>query len=239
MRGVTFNAYPRFIPPKDAPEGIIYLRVACPEGEEWEALFRGALLALTDELSFATRAEAQSPEDCAYHFWDAWTRSEPWSECSGGGVGGMEVGSVFLFAGGGDIPARCLECDGSQVSQAEYPELYAAIGDLYGEADPGYFRLPDLRGRVSLGAGEGAGLTPRALADTGGEEQHQLTVPEMPQHFHTISHSHTTANLATGTTALRRPSLQTEDTSMVGGNQPHENMPPFIVLRYVIVAEVE
>jgi microcystin-dependent protein len=43
---------------------------------------------------------------------------------------------------------------------------------------------PDLRGRFVLGMGEGAGLTKRAIGETGGEEGHVLTADQLPNHHH-------------------------------------------------------
>ena len=55
-----------------------------------------------------------------------------------------------------DVPANFLVCDGSQILQASYPELYARLGDTWGTADAGKFRLPDMRGRVAVGTGTGS-----------------------------------------------------------------------------------
>lgn len=44
------------------------------------------------------------------------------------------------------IPSGFLVCDGSEVSQVTYADLYAILGDNYGAASPGMFRLPDARG---------------------------------------------------------------------------------------------
>ena len=48
--------------------------------------------------------------------------------------------------------------------------------------------LPDLRGRTALGAGNGIGLTPRLLGQSGGQESVTLSMAEMPSH----QHEHTT-----------------------------------------------
>jgi hypothetical protein len=42
-----------------------------------------------------------------------------------------------------------VECDGGTLAQSEFPELYGAIGDTWGQAQKGAFRVPDLR-RVML-----------------------------------------------------------------------------------------
>jgi microcystin-dependent protein len=81
-------------------------------------------------------------------------------------------------------------CDGSAVSRTTYASLFAAIGTTFGAGDGATtFNLPDLRGRVAIGTGQGAGLTNRALGATGGEEGHVLVTGEMPSHSH--SHTHT------------------------------------------------
>jgi len=76
--------------------------------------------------------------------------------------------------------------DGIVLKQAEYPELFAEIGTIWntgGEAGD-EFRIPDSRGRSSIGAGTGAGLSARTLAQIGGEENHQLIIGEIPSHNH-------------------------------------------------------
>lgn len=76
--------------------------------------------------------------------------------------------------------------NGRRLEQAEYPELFAVIGTIWntGGEGPTQFRIPDRRGRVGVGAGQGPGLTNRPLGSRFGEEEHTLTVTEMPAHSH-------------------------------------------------------
>src|SRR5207302_10745680 len=46
------------------------------------------------------------------------------------------------------------------------------------------FALPDFRGRVPVGAGQGTSLTNRVLGASGGEEAHVLTAAELASHTH-------------------------------------------------------
>jgi microcystin-dependent protein len=82
------------------------------------------------------------------------------------------------------------------VARAAYPGLFAAIGVAYGAGDGATtFALPDLRGRVIVGAGAGAGLTARAVAAAGGAETVNLSLAQTPAHAHTVnSHAHGTSS---------------------------------------------
>jgi microcystin-dependent protein len=95
-----------------------------------------------------------------------------------------------------NVPTGYLLCDGAQVSRTVFATLFAYIGGYYGAGDGSTtFNLPDMRGRSPIGAGQGGslGLSNRWLGETGGEENHVLTVNEMPYHNHDIldyGHSH-------------------------------------------------
>jgi len=155
------------------------------------------------------------------------------------------IGSVTMFAGQ-TAPHSWLICNGSEVSQTTYDYLYEVIGNSYGEASEGYFRLPDLRGRVVVGVnpsviGEGD-ISIRNLTDTAGEENHQLSVSEMPSHDHNVSghglinyNGLNTAGVGLDTT-VNEPNLFATPINMtsVGSNNAHNNMQPFIVLNYII-----
>src|SRR5215475_8539475 len=63
------------------------------------------------------------------------------------------AGEIRAFAGP-NPPAGWILCDGREVKEADYPQLYAAIGDLWGASAPGKFKLPDLRGSFLRGWNE-------------------------------------------------------------------------------------
>ena len=115
------------------------------------------------------------------------------------------VGQVRWF--GHDGPAgNWLACDGAaydSVTDGEYAALYAKIGTTFGGTGATDFKVPDLRGRAAMGAGqgdtaEGGGTgTSRALGAKVGQESdaHSHSVPD-----HTHPFSGTTAGSGTLTT---------------------------------------
>jgi microcystin-dependent protein len=149
-------------------------------------------------------------------------------------------GAILQFAGS-SAPANWLLCDGALVSRTTYATLFGVIGTNYGAGDGATtFKLPDLRGRVPIGAGQGSSLTNRVIAATGGAETHTLTVSQMPSHSHAIPlYDYSDGGQANLTTAgtddvtdFRSNSQDPVDNT--GGNQPHNNMQPFLVVNHII-----
>lgn len=147
----------------------------------------------------------------------------------------VPVATILPFAGS-VAPEGFMLCDGAELLASEYADLFSAIGSTYGVGQAaGSFKLPDLRGRSPIGVGQGEGLTERVVGASGGAEQHQLTVDEMPSHNHS-------AALVGGT--LRRYGMLEEpqyhnsghfqEMETDGGDQPHNNMQPFLVVNYII-----
>jgi microcystin-dependent protein len=93
-------------------------------------------------------------------------------------------------------------------AQTALPALWAALPAAFKSGSD--IVLPDLRGRVTVGAGTGSGLTARVLAATGGAETHTLTTAQLPSHAHTINHGHGTANTGSPiNTGNTNPNLST------------------------------
>jgi microcystin-dependent protein len=127
---------------------------------------------------------------------------------SGSSSSGVPAGTLLDFAGS-SAPTGYLLCDGTSYSTTTYSDLFSAIGYAWG-GSAGNFNVPDLRGRVTIGAGSGTGLTLRTLATYSGEENHVLASGETPL----ISHTHTfTVPSSTGTTSTGTSSSVSLNTS--------------------------
>jgi microcystin-dependent protein len=145
-----------------------------------------------------------------------------------------DIGQVLSFATIA-LPAYCLPCNGASLLRTDYPELFAAIGVLWGNVDGTHFNVPDFRGRVLVDAGAGSGLTPRAITDSGGAESIALGIPEMPTHAHSgiPTFVTTAAGLEPALASAQTPF--SIDTGTNGGGLAHDNMQPFVVVNWGIV----
>lgn len=107
----------------------------------------------------------------------------PLKRSTNGSPSRLPAGTIIAYAGSLS-PEGWLLCDGSEKLVSDYSALDAIVGPNFGRtnglggAGSSHFRLPDLRGRVPVGTGTGAGLTARTIAATGGTETHTLTGPE-------------------------------------------------------------
>lgn len=102
-----------------------------------------------------------------------------------GGLGyipDVPVGGMFDWPGT-TPPASTMWADGSGLTAASYPELFAVIGYTYGGSGA-MFALPDCRGRATIAAGSGSGLTSRTAGATGGQERVLLTATQTASHAH-------------------------------------------------------
>jgi microcystin-dependent protein len=143
----------------------------------------------------------------------------------------IPTGSVLDFAGT-VAPTNFLLCDGTIYNMSQYPNLGALLGSMYGGNGTTTFAVPDCRGRASIGVGQGSGLTNRALAGTGGEENHVNTIAELAAHnhycagvdhlhslqghVHNMDHYHLIG--ASGAHAHGHSSIKTSAFTLSGGN---------------------
>jgi microcystin-dependent protein len=163
----------------------------------------------------------------------------------------------FSFAPKGWTP-----CQGQLLPINQNQALFSLLGTTYGGDGRTTFALPDLRGRVALGQGNGAGLTVRGIGQTAGEETHTVLTTETPAHAHALN---TAPNAATanntdtpGTATVLGPATATLNTAPTpinpyaptppapgtplaqsaivpnAGGQPHPNMMPFLTLQFCI-----
>ena len=157
-----------------------------------------------------------------------------------------------------NTPDGWLTCNGALLNKIAYVDLFVAIGNLYGGAPTDLsFNLPDLRGRVGIGAiGDGliSGLSERLMGTSGGAETHTLTTGEMPSHSHGVTdpgHNHSyinntgdqsVNNIITSETAADQEDYGATTGNSItgitiinaGGGNAHNNMQPFLVIRYLI-----
>lgn len=133
----------------------------------------------------------------------------------------MFVGQVCSFLGA--VPASWLELDGSTHDKVDYPELWAALDAQYRDATT--FTLPDFSDLFLAAAGSGS----YSLGDTGGTDDHTLTTAEMPAHTHTYTPPVFDVDLeAPGVPDILAARMGAPTpTGSTGGDNAHENRPPF------------
>ncbi|NML39932.1 phage tail protein [Chitinophaga sp. G-6-1-13] len=83
-------------------------------------------------------------------------------------------------------PKGYMQCTGQLLSIQQNNALFSLLGTTYGGDGRTTFGLPNLRGKVPIGTGQGAGLHARTLAMTGGVTEVTLTANNLPPHTHTV-----------------------------------------------------
>lgn len=138
-------------------------------------------------------------------------------------------------------------CNGQILSIAQNQALFSLLGTTYGGDGITTFALPNLQGRTPISAGQGPGLSPYALGQTGGETAHVLTTAEIAAHTHGAATASDTTQLspqahywapnadfnATYSTTTSG-TLAVGAVGLAGNNQPHENMQPYLALNFCI-----
>lgn len=149
------------------------------------------------------------------------------------------------------VPDGWAECDGALLPLSQHTGLYSLIGTTFGGDGGRTFALPNLAGRVVVGAGQGPGLSSYEVGQSGGATAVALKEPELPEHTHSVQAVPDVADQTTPGTdrALARSkpasvytqadaaelvSMAGESLPAAGASQAHNNMSPALVLKYVI-----
>ncbi|MEF9963207.1 MAG: tail fiber protein [Comamonas sp.] len=174
------------------------------------------------------------------------------------------MGLITIF-GGSFAPRGWAFCNGQLIAISQNTALFSLLGTTYGGNGQTTFALPDLRGRVPLGTGQGPGLDLFVWGQVGGTPNTSLTIQNMPMHNHTAT---TTSGPAASTSAgtLQTPAAgsllaqsnqrdaqyieaanagttvslggtSTVNVGIAGGSQPFPNMQPYLGLNFIIALE--
>lgn len=92
--------------------------------------------------------------------------------------------ATILFFAGNFAPRAWALCMGQILSIAQNTALFSLLGTTYGGNGQTTFALPDFRGRVPVGAGQGPGLSNKSLGEMSGSETQTLLATQMPAHTH-------------------------------------------------------
>jgi len=144
-------------------------------------------------------------------------------------------------------------CDGQILPLSQNTALFSLLGTTYGGDGKSNFALPNLQGSAPMHPGQGPGLSLHDLGETGGSETVSLLESEIPAHTHTLG----AQNLPLGGVAvpagnvLNRPAsgnlyttgsppivaMAPEGIAPAGGDQPHNNMQPYLTLNFCIALQ--
>lgn len=164
------------------------------------------------------------------------------------------IGEIRMF-GGNFAPRGNAFCNGQIISISQNTALFSLLGTTYGGNGQTTFALPNLQSRAPMHFGQGPGLSLRSLGEQGGVENVTLATAEMPAHTHQA-----TAQTGAGTQGSpagatwatvsvgRNPSplyapapanttMNPAAISPAGSTQPHPNMPPYLVINFIIATQ--
>ena len=142
-------------------------------------------------------------------------------------------------------------CDGQILPLSQNTALFSLLGTTYGGDGKSNFALPNMQGNAPMHPGQGPGLSLHDLGETGGSETVSLLESEIPSHSHAMSVSSqlATANKPGGQLwamgdginlyATPSPLVSMSDNALApaGGDQPHNNMQPYLTLNFCIALQ--
>lgn len=135
----------------------------------------------------------------------AWATNETplFAPASFSGSSLLPAGMIMGW-GGATAPIGWVLCDGASVATTVYPDLFAVIGTTYGSVGPGFYNIPNMKGRVQRGWDPSGAPPYNTRGNTGGADSVTLSANQLPAHVHPITdpgHSHTATVQGNGYTA--------------------------------------
>jgi microcystin-dependent protein len=144
-------------------------------------------------------------------------------------------------------PKNYAFCQGQLLSIAQNTALFSLLGTTFGGNGQTTFALPDLRGRRAISSGQGPGLSNYSLGQVSGTESQTLTVNNLPAHNHGVHifavkddpnanspQNNLNANGNFYNTAAGDVQMKPPTCDNTGGNQPFDNLDPYLTLNYCI-----
>ncbi len=144
-------------------------------------------------------------------------------------------------------PAGWAACHGQLIPISENEALFSLIGTTYGGDGQQTFALPDLQGRLPVHQGTLAGGGTYTIGQAAGVETVTLTINQTPAHAHAAAGQSSTGDqtspagnvfAASSLNAFTASAPNTQLNAAIGGssggNQPHDNFMPYLVVNFVI-----
>jgi microcystin-dependent protein len=144
-------------------------------------------------------------------------------------------------------------CDGQILPLSQNTALFSLLGTTYGGDGKSNFALPNMQGNAPMHPGQGPGLSLHDLGETGGSDTVSLLESEIPSHSHNLmaAVNPATARLPSPAVGLARSSGASAYESTVtglksladatiapaGGDQPHNNLQPYLTLNFCIALQ--
>jgi microcystin-dependent protein len=145
-------------------------------------------------------------------------------------------------------------CNGQILPLSQNTALFSLLGTTYGGDGRSNFALPNLQGSAPMHPGQGPGLSLHDLGETGGSETVSLLESEIPAHTHALMAStqpgedpapgpaeaiarSVGASLYQSTTNTNLVQLSPNAVALAGGNQPHNNLQPYLTLNFCIALQ--
>jgi microcystin-dependent protein len=165
-----------------------------------------------------------------------------------GTAGGPYIGQIMMV-GFNFAPVNWAFCNGALMAIAENEALFNLIGTTYGGDGQTTFALPDLRSRVPVGTGQGAGLSNYVIGEMSGVETVTLNVNQLPSHAHVVNPAANSGEQTSSRPDNNFPAVggyyaaTTNGSPMgaptlapAGGNQPHNNIQRVVGINFIILA---